>query len=422
MTLSHPGKPDRRTLLKGALAAAAAGSALSAPAVHAQGAGPIRLGFLTIKTGPLASGGIQMEQGLTTYLKQRNNMLGGRPVQVFTADTGGSPAMARTKLQELVERNNIHVMVGPLAAFELLAIDDYIRSREIPTLTEAAAEDITQRNANPWVVRPLSSAAQCSYPMGDYAAKELKFKRVATLADDFAFGHECVAGFHRAFEDNGAKVVQKLWPPLVTPDYGTYIAQLKPDLDGVFMAFAGSNGFKFFKQYKEYGGTAPVLGGQTAVDESVLQQMGDDAIGLLSTCWYSAVLDNPENKRFVEDMNRDYKVDPGQYAAGTHLSAQVLDAALHTVNGNADDKKSFMRALREAKVPDTVRGPISFDKFGNAVGNVYIRKVERKGGKLVNTVIKTYPDVSQFWTYNPDEFMKAPVYSRDYPPCRNCEA
>ena len=89
--------------------------------------------------------------------------------------------------------------------------------------------------------------------MGDYAAKELKFKRVAMIADDIAYGHELNAGFQRVFEDAGGKVVQKLWPPLVAPDYGTYIAQLKPNVDVVFIGFAGSNGFKFFKQYKEYG-------------------------------------------------------------------------------------------------------------------------------------------------------------------------
>ena len=421
MTLSHPGKPDRRTVLKGALAAAA-GSAVSAPAVHAQGAGPIRLGFITIKTGPLASGGIQMEQGLTIYLKERNNTLGGRPVQVFTADSGGSPAVARTKLQELVERNNIHVMMGPLAAFEALALDDYIRGREIPTLSIAAAEDMTQRNANPWVVRAGSTAAQCSYPMGDYCAKELKYKRGAMLADDFAYGHELNAGFQRAFEDAGGKIVQKLWPPLVTPDYGTYIAQLKPDLDFVFMGFAGSNGFKFFKQYKEYGGRAPVIGGMTAVDEALLQQMGDDALGMISTAWYSGVLENPENKKFNEEMNRDYKIDAGFYAASTHVSAAVLDAAVQKVGGKVEDKAAFMQALRSTDLQNTVRGPVKFDRFGNVVGNVYIRKVERKGGKLVNTVIKTYPNVSQFWTYNPDEFLKQPDYTRDYQPCRFCEA
>jgi branched-chain amino acid transport system substrate-binding protein len=130
------------------------------------------------------------------------------------------------------------------------------------------------------------------------------------IADDIAYGYELNAGFQRAFEDAGGKVVQKLWPPLVSPDYGTYIAQLKQDVDVLFIGFAGSNGFKFFKQYKEYGGKTPILGGMTAIDESLLQQMGDDAIGVISTCWYSAQLDNPDNKTFVEGMNRDYKSIP----------------------------------------------------------------------------------------------------------------
>ena len=144
-------------------------------------------------------------------------MLAGRPVELQTADTGGNPAQARTKTQELVERFNVHCLIGPLAAFEALAIDDYIRSSKTPILTVAGAEDMTQRKPNPWLVRPSSTSAQPSHPLGDYAAKDLKLNRVAVLADDFAFGHENVAGFQRVFEDNGGKVVQKLFTPLNAP-------------------------------------------------------------------------------------------------------------------------------------------------------------------------------------------------------------
>ena len=380
--------------------------------------GPMRIGFLTVKTGPLASGGIQMEQGLTLYLKEHDNKLAGRPVQLFTADTGGVPANTRTKTQELVERDNVSVIIGPLAAFEALAIDDYTKARQIPVLSIAAAEDITQRHPDPWFVRVTSSSAQCSQPMADYAAKTLGYKRMALIGDDIAYGQEQNAGFQRVFEDEGGKVVQKLWPPLNAPDYGTFIAQLKP-VDAIFISFAGSNGFPFFTQYKEYGGTTPILGGMTAVDEAVLQQMGNDAVGMISTNWYSAQLDNPANKRFVADMQRDYKVDPGYYAAGTYVAAEVLDAALGTIGGRIENKAALIKALRSDTVADTVRGPVRFDQYGNVVGNVYIRKVEKKGGRLVNTVIKTYPDVSQFWTYDPAAFLKQPVYSRDWPPAHN---
>ena len=414
---------ERRTVLKGLLGAGVGAATLGAPAVLRAQAAPIRVGFMTVKTGPLASGGIQMEQALLLWLKEHNNMLGGRPVELYTADPGGAPAVARTKMQELVDRNKISCLIGPLSTQEALAIDDYIRNSQIPTLSVAAAEDMTQRRANPWFVRVTSSSAQCSYAMGDYAAKELKYKRVSMIADDIAYGHELNAGFQRVFEDAGGKVVQKLWPPLAVPDYGTYMAQLKTDVDAIFIGFAGSNGFRFVRQFTEYGlrGKIPLLGGMTAVDESLLQNMGDEALGILSTNYYSAVLDNPTNRKFVEGMRREYKVDPGYYGAATYTAAAVLDAALKKVDGKVEDKQTFMDALRNIKVEDTCRGPVSFDKYGNVVGNVYIRKVERKDGRLVNTVIKTYPNVSQFWTYNPEEFLKNPVYSRDYPPARYLE-
>ena len=179
---------NRRTVIKGALAAGVATQVLKVPAAPAQAA-PIRVGFLTVKTGPLASGGLQMEQGLLTFLKDRKNMLGNRPVELTTADTTGNPAVCRTKMQELVERFNVSCVLGPLAAFEALAIDDYIRSSRTPTLAVAGAEDLTQRKPNPWFTRPGATSSQPSHAMADYAAKELKFKRVATIADDFAFGH-----------------------------------------------------------------------------------------------------------------------------------------------------------------------------------------------------------------------------------------
>jgi branched-chain amino acid transport system substrate-binding protein len=409
----------RRTFVKGMLGA---GALVAAPALARSQSSPMRIGFLTVKTGPLAAGGIQMEEGLTLYLKERGNTLAGRQVTLFTGDSGGAPAIARTKMQELVERDNISCLIGPLATAEALAIDDYIRDKQIPTLSVAAAEDLTQRKANPWFVRATATSAQCSYPMGDYAAKELKYKRAAMIADDIAYGYELNAGFQRAFEDAGGKVVQKLWPPLVTPDYGTYIGQLKDNIDVVFIGFAGSNGFKFFKQYKEYGKSTPLLGGQTAVDEALLQQMGDEAIGLVSACWYSAQIDTPVNKKFVDGMNRDYKVDPGFYAAATYVNGAVLEAALNGIGGKIEDKAALMAALRASDKVETARGPVSFDKYGNVVGNVYIRKVAKKDGKLVNSVIKTYPNIGQFWTYDPDEFLKHPVYNREsWPGGKNLE-
>ena len=408
---------NRRRFIQSAAAAAGAAQLGFPPIARAQGE-PIRLGLLTVKTGALASGGIDMERGLTIFLKEKNYTMGGRKVELTVADTGAVPAQARTKMQELVERERVHAVVGPLAAFEALAMDDYIRSAQIPTLPIAGAEDMTQRKANPWFVRATSTSAQCSYPMADYCAKTLKYKRMAAIADDFAYGHESVGGFQKVFEDAGGTLVQKLFSPLNAPDYGSYIAQLKADVDGVFIGFAGSNGFRFFKQVNEYGLKTPIVGGMVAFDEVAVRNMGDYALGSLSSCWYTAQLDNPINKRFVAAYRADNGYDPGQYASGTYLYGEVLAAAIAALRGKVEDKQAFIKALRAVRA-ETLRGPIEFDEYGNVVGNIYIRKVEKKDGRLVNTNIHTYPKVSQFWTYDSKEFLKHPVWSRDYPPMKS---
>jgi branched-chain amino acid transport system substrate-binding protein len=189
-------------------------------------------------------------------------------------------------------------------------------------------------------------------------------------------------------------------------------------VDGVFLGFAGANGFRFLKQYNEYGMKTPIVGGMTAFDEVAVRNMGDYAIGKLSSCWYTAALDNPINRRFVAAYRADNGYDPGQYASGTYLYGEVLFAAIEALKGRVEDKQAFIKALRAVRV-DTLRGPIEFDEYGNVVGNIYIRKVEKKDGRLVNSNVYTYPKVSQFWTYDPKEFLKHPVWSRDYPPMKS---
>jgi branched-chain amino acid transport system substrate-binding protein len=404
------------SILAGGIVAAA-----SSGLVHAQ-AEPLRIGFLTVRTGALAAGGRQMEEGIQLFLKERNYTIAGRKVELTIADTGGNPAGAKNKTQELVELNKVHVIIGPLAAFEALAIDDYIRQVKIPVVSSsAAAEDLTQRKPNPWFVRTVGSSAQPNHALGDYAAKTLGYKRVAILADDFAYGHETAAGFQRVFEDNGGKVVQKLFPPLNVADYGSYIGQIKQNVDAVYASFAGANGLRFLTQYKEYGMKIPVIGNMTTTDEGILRRMGDEAIGVVTGGWYAAGIDSPENKRFVAAVNKEIGADPGYYTLGAYSAAALVEIAAKAVNGKVEDKQSFMKALRDPGPLRDARGEWKIDEYGNPTMNIYIRKVERRDGKLVNTVVKVYPDVSQFWTYDPKDFLSKPVYSREVPPARNLE-
>ncbi len=255
------------------------------------------------------------------------------------------------------------------------------------------------------------------HPLADYAAKELKLKRIITIADDFAFGHEQMAGFQRVFEDAGGRIVKKLWPPLVTPDYTPYLAQIS-GVDAVVQGFAGSNPVKFMKQYQDQGLKLPVLGGGTACDEALMKSFGDEVVGVISCSAYTGDLDTPTNKRLIDGMVKDYGNIPGLYSAGLYINGMVAEAALEKTGGKTDDKDALIRALRSVSLVDTPRGPFTFDHLGNVVGAFYIRRCEKKGDKLVNTTIKTYPKVSQFWTYDEKWFLSQPVYSRDFPRSR----
>jgi len=383
----------------------------------------LRVGFLTVRTGPLAAGGRQMEEGINLLLKERNSTFAGRKVEIFFADTAGQPALAKTKTQELVEREKVHVIIGPLATFEALAIDGYMLESKTPliTPTSAAQMDLAQQKKSDYVIHVYGTAAQPMHVLGQYAAKKLGLKRIATIADDFTYGHEGTAGFQHVFEDDGGKIVQKLWPPLNVADYGSYVGQLKPNVDGIYAGFAGSNPLRFLRTYKEYGLNKPVFGNPTLVDEGILKNMGDEALGVYSASWYTVDRDTPDNKRFVEAIQREYKVTPGFYTAGTYTAGLWLEEAVKAVKGHFEDKAAFVKALHNVRLTHGPMGPIHLDEYGKPILNIYIRKVERRNGQLVNTTIDEVKDVSQFFTYDPKQFLASPPYGRDVPPAKNLE-
>jgi branched-chain amino acid transport system substrate-binding protein len=160
----------------------------------------------------------------------------------------------------------------------------------------------------------------------------------------------------------------------------------------------------------------PLLAGWTAMDDALLRSLGDEAVGVKSAHWYSADFNSPINKQFVADMQKDYQVLPGGYSAGMYIAGMCVEAALAS---GKDSGQGLAEALHKVSLNDSPRGPFHFDEYGNVVGTVFIRNCERKDGKLVNTVIKSYPNVSQFWTYDPKQFLANPVYSRDYPPLKS---
>jgi len=396
---------------------------LVAGRADAQGQGPIKIGFISPLTGAIAAAGKDMYSGCELYWQESGWQMSGRKVEVILEDNEGNPATALVKARKLVENDRVHMIAGVILSNVAYALVPYIEGQEIPTMYPInSADDLTQRKRPKWLIRTGFSAGGNMHPFGEYAAKVLGYKKVATVGLDYAFGWETVGGFHKSFEDNGGQIIQKLWVPLNVQDYSPYLIQIKKDADAVFVVALGRWTLLFAQQYASSGlrGRIPLIAGGTYTDEHVLPQLGDESIGVVSAHHYSASLDTPANKRFRAAFEKAYNRIPSFYSENCYTGARIIDEAVRGIGGKVEDRAVFMAALRKVQITDAPRGPVQMDAYGNPTQNIYIRKVERVGGKLQNTVIYTYPAVSQFWKYNPEEFLKQPVYSRDFPPCRHC--
>ena len=385
--------------------------------------GPIKVGLILPETGPLAANGKDMANGLQLFFEEQGWKLAGREVKLITEDDEGKPPTGLAKARSLVESQGVHVLMGPLSAAVGYAVAGYVTDKKVPTIFPiVSAEDITQRKRSAYIVRTGWTSAQPSQPFGKWVYDNLGYRKIAMIGYDFAFGWEVAGGFQRTFEDAGGQVVQKLWPPLGNADFAPYLAQLRRDVDAIFCIFSGADALRFAKQYSEAGlkSKLPLIGGGTFTDEHVLRTMGDEVLGVVTALHYSAALATPANKKIAQAYEAKFKQIPSYYSEGAYVGGLALKAALVATGGDVENGEKLLGALRRVDLSDAPRGPIRFDDYGNPVENIYVRKVERVGGQLQNTVIYTFPNVSQFWTFKPEEFLRNPVYSRDYPPCKHC--
>jgi branched-chain amino acid transport system substrate-binding protein len=412
-----------RVRVVAALVLVAFGLALAAPLEAPAQGGPIRIGFLAPLTGPFAQVGKDMVNGTELYLDEIGRQVGGRKIELIVEDTEGQPATALNKSRKLVDQDKVHVLTGGLLANVGYALQPFIDGAQVPaTYPVMAADDITQRKPARWIVRTGWATSQPMHPFAEWVVKNTKYRKVATIGMDYAFGYETVGGFQRVFEEQGGQIVQKIWTPLNTNDFAPFLSQIKRDADAVLALFVGRLALQFMKQYQEAGlhGKLPLLGGGTTTDESVLPQMGDEALGTITALHYSQAIDTPQNQKFAKAFEAKAGKIPSYYSEATYTNMRWITEAIKAVGGKAEDRPALLAALRKVDIKDTARGPISIDAHGNPIQNIYVRKVERVNGRLQNTVIATIPAVSQFWKFKPEDYLKQPLYSRDYPPCKAC--
>jgi branched-chain amino acid transport system substrate-binding protein len=387
----------------------------------ASAADPIRIGYMGPMTGIFAQAGKDMLDGLKMGLEAAGGQVAGRKLELIEEDTEGNPATAQAKYRKLVQQDKIHVLAGVLLANIGYALVPPIERDELPSLFLTTPDDLTKRRPPKWILRTNFAASQPMHAMGDYAAKVLKYKRVAVVAMDNAFGHECAGGFQRVFEDAGGRVVQKTWVPLNAMDFAPYLTQVPRDVDAVVQVFVAGQAVRFAKQYAESGlkEKLPLVGIGVFSDESALRSMGDEAIGTMGALIWAPTLNNPANQTFMKLAEARLKRTPAYFHAVMYSAGRWITAAAGAIDGKVEDRARFLAAIRKAsESTEDPRGPIKLDEYNNPTQNVYILKVEKVGGRLQNTVIHTYPMVSQFWTYKPEEFLKTPQYDRSHPPVR----
>lgn len=409
----------RRWLFVCVLAALTAAGGLVTGQTSPDTAGPIRIGFIVPLSGPYVQNGRDILNGFLLYLDEIQRQAAGRRIEVIIEDDEAIPAVSLTKARKLVESDRVHVLAGGLLSSTGYALAPYADEMKIPLVYPVvSADDLTQRRRSPWVVRTGWTGSQPNHAFGEYAYRTLKVRKVATIALDYAFGWESVGGFQRTFEAMGGAVTQKIWCPVSVHDFGPYLAQVSRDVDAVYALFLGRSALQFMRQYEEYGLKKRILliGSGTTTDEHVLPFMGDEALGVISSLHYSAALETPANRTFAAAYRKRFNKIPSYYAESMYTGGKWLVAAIEAVNGRVEDSAALLEAFRKVRPADLPRGPVELDAYGSPVQNIYVRKVERVNGQLQNTVIETFPAVSQFWTFDPVAYIRQPLYSRQAVP------
>src|SRR5437867_4854316 len=335
------------------VAALAGGVVVATPSLAQKG--PIKIGMLVPQTGPLAANGKDMINGFELFFEEQKYRLAGREVKFIVEDDEGKPATGITKARGLVESQGVHLLTGPLSAAVGYAVSPYIESKKIPAIYPiVSADDLTQRKRNPYLVRTGWASSQPSHPFGKWVVDNLKYKKIAMIGYDFAFGWEVAAGFQRTFEEAGGQVVQKVWPPLGTSDFAPYLSQLRRDVDAIYAVFSGADALRFGKQFAEAGRTEklPLPAGGPVTAEHGRRGPGDEVLGVVTALHYSAALATPANKKFVAAYEAKFKQVPSYYSEGTYVAGIALKAALDATGGDIENVEKFLGALRRVDLSD----------------------------------------------------------------------
>ena len=372
----------------------------------------IKIGVLAPLSGPLAALARDVVDGAKLYVDEVNGEMAGRKVELIVEDYEFKAAVALTKTKKLVERDRVNIVVGIILSAAVLAIKDYIHAQEVPLIVSGAAvaESITIEKPSPYVFRTSFSASQVPPPLAKFTYDKLKARTATVIAGDTVGTIELVMGFARAFEEAGGKVVQELYAPIGTTDFGPYIGKIRRDVNVVATLVAGADGIRFIKQYEEFGlkGKIPVVDTAPAItDIAVLPAAGLATVGMHASNAYIHTIKSPANQKFVQAFRAKTGRDPGGPGEYTYSALAAVNQALQAVQGNIEAKPKFLEALRRMDL-EAPRGRIRFDKYQHVIQDVIITRIDRAGDQPVPVVVETFKAVDEFQGMPPEEYLKRP--------------
>ncbi len=379
----------RRALLVGALAAA-----LWATASHAQDT--VKIGVIMPYSGQFADPGIQSDNGIKLYLKEHGGKLGGKDVEVIRRDVGGiAPAVAKRLAQELVTRDDVDILTGfQLTPNALAAADVSAEAKKFMVVLNAATAIVTTKS--PYMVRVSFTIPQLTQTLGTWAAQH-GMGRAYTMVTDYGPGIDAEGAFVKGFKESGGEIVGSVRMAVQNPDFSAYVQRAK-DLNpqGIFIMIPGGAQPAAFGKALGERGVDPkkmwVLGQFEVTDEHALSNIGDLAVGIVTASHYDFNHRSPRNEEFVKAYNAEFGRNPDCFSVGGYDGMHLIDLALRKSGGKTDGE-ALVSAAKGLSF-ESPRGPIGIDpETRDVVQTVYIRRVEKVDGRLLNVEFAEIPKV-----------------------------
>jgi len=375
------------------LAAAALALTVST-AVYAQEA--VKVGLILPLTGPFAPTGRQIEGGVRLYMQQHGDKVAGKKIELIVRDDGNVADNTKRIAQELVVNEKVSVLAGfgltPLA----LATAPISAEAKVPQIVMGAATAIIP-DRSPYIVRTSMVTSQITVGIADWAPKS-GLKKVITLVSDYAPGIDIEKAFSDRFKAAGGEIIEQLRVPLANPDFAPFLqraADAKPD--GLFVFVPAGVGSIFMKQFVERGldkSGIKLIGTGDMTDDDILNNIGDVALGLITSHHYSAAHPSALNKTFVADFQKANNKRPNFMGVSGYDGMALLYKALEKTKGDANG--DALVAAMKGMAWESPRGPISIDPATrDIVQNIYVRKVEKQDGQLYNVEFQTFDAVKK---------------------------